>query len=293
MIEGAYLAKKTVIDYLAQDIPTRLIAYRTHWGLTEDDLEDPVKYLRREPLAIDEWPTIYITTSNSQSTTRVDYDSSGNPEYKTVYVARTFLWVAAVNEQPTVDARDRMTAVVKDALLDHPSLVLVGEEPDCALVVIDETTMREEYSDVSPLKGDRYMAGAYLSYDLAVQESVERADVGTAVEFLLNVSLMERVPNAPAYVLGEGGDESGSINLWWKAPTWNGEDGVILGYKIEVSDDGEETWSTVTSDTESRVPRYTVADLVPEGAYQFRVSGFNSAGMGAASSPSLTIVATE
>ena len=49
--------------------------------------------------------------------------------------------------------------------------------------MIDEGTLREEYSDLTLLKGDRVLAGSYLSYDLEINEIVAREDVGTVSEF--------------------------------------------------------------------------------------------------------------
>ena len=42
--------------------------------------------------------------------------------------------------------------------------------------------MREEFSDLTLLKGDRVMAGAYIAYDLAINEVVARAKLGTVDE---------------------------------------------------------------------------------------------------------------
>jgi hypothetical protein len=40
--------------------------------------------------------------------------------------------------------------------------------------MIDESSIREEYSDLTLIKGDRVLAGAYLGYDLTLNEVVYR-----------------------------------------------------------------------------------------------------------------------
>ena len=58
MMSGARLAKSYVSNYLANDLPPRLITYRNHWGLSESQLPDPRKLLTFEPFTLDTWPTI-------------------------------------------------------------------------------------------------------------------------------------------------------------------------------------------------------------------------------------------
>jgi hypothetical protein len=42
---------------------------------------------------------------------------------------------------------------------------------------IDESNIREEYSDLTLIKGDRVLAGAYIGYDLSLNEVVYRMPV--------------------------------------------------------------------------------------------------------------------
>ena len=48
--------------------------------------------------------------------------------------------------------------------------------------MIDEGTMREEYSDLTLIKGERVLAGAYVGYDLSLDEWITRSNVGTLDE---------------------------------------------------------------------------------------------------------------
>ena len=49
--------------------------------------------------------------------------------------------------------------------------------------MIDETTMREEFSDLTLLKGDRFLAGSYVAYTLQIDEVVSRKAIGEVAEF--------------------------------------------------------------------------------------------------------------
>jgi hypothetical protein len=91
--------------------------------------------------------------------------------YKVTYVMRTYIWVRTEGSMETTDMRDRLTTVVRSALLDYPCLRREGEANDA---VIDEGTFAEEFSDLTLLKGDRVLAGAFLSYELSIDETIAR-----------------------------------------------------------------------------------------------------------------------
>jgi hypothetical protein len=64
-------------------------------------------------------------------------------------------------------------------------------------VQIDEGTMSEQYSDLTLLKGDRVLAGSYISYNLYINEIVAREPIGTAEQFDLTfnaVGIAELIP---------------------------------------------------------------------------------------------------
>jgi hypothetical protein len=54
--------------------------------------------------------------------------------------------------------------------------------------MIDESTLREEFSDLTLLKGDRFLAGSYISYTLQIDEIVSREPIGTLNEIDLEVT---------------------------------------------------------------------------------------------------------
>jgi hypothetical protein len=54
--------------------------------------------------------------------------------------------------------------------------------------MIDESTLREEFSDLTLLKGDRFLAGSYISYTLQIDEIVTREPIGEVAEIELEVT---------------------------------------------------------------------------------------------------------
>ena len=55
---------------------------------------------------------------------------------------------------------------------------------------IEQTSLSEEYSDLTLLKGDRVLAGAYLGYTIYMNEIVSRADIATLeqIDLVTNLS---------------------------------------------------------------------------------------------------------
>lgn len=284
MMDGAWQAKEMVTDYLNSDLPTRLIKFRNHWQVDDSMLPTPAKVISFEPLAIDHWPTIITLVTGTQSVIRDDYTDNADPEYRVTYAMRTYVWVRQEQPDVTTKVRDNLTTVLRDALLDHPALRELPAGEDCDPMVLEES-IREEFSDLTLLKGERYMAGAYIAYDLAVTETVTRDLLSDMVAFQFNVDVYQlpKTPNAPFWVVALLGDEE--VELTWKAPTWDGGVDPIDGYKIEISTDGD-NWGTVVANTASLVPTYTVTGLTNGTTYYFRVAAINRFGLGAMSPPS-------
>lgn len=181
LMHGAHFAKSYVSTYLQNDIPQRIVSYRNGWNLDSDTLPSPIKYLTYEPIALDEWPTI-ITVAISMAGMERSGWHQGHPEYRVKYSMRTYVWVRDEGSDEATIMRDRLTTIVRSALLDRPCLKATDPR-ETFLALIDEGTLREEYSDLTLLKGDRVLAGSYLSYDLEINEIVAREDVGTVSEF--------------------------------------------------------------------------------------------------------------
>ena len=288
-MEGPAAAKKYVSDYLAADLPTRVMDYRNVLLLDDSILPNPVKYLTYEPLAMDNWPTIITLVEATRRIERESLAEVGDPAYQVVYAMRTYVWVRAVGPEQVTLARDHMTMVVREALLDRPALRTAAQEGTDCDIKVDEGTITEDFSDLTLLKGERFLAASFLSYELSLQEVISRAAIGTLLTTSLGESLIEKVPNAPTFVGGSGGDETATLT--WRAPTWDGG-GIhaITGYIIQFSVNTGTTWATVVANTASTTPYYVVTGLTNGTSYQFRVAALNAEGTGAYSSASQNII---
>ena len=183
LMHGAQFAKEYVNDYLKSDLPVRLTEYRNGWAVDDRKLPDPIKYLTWEPVAIDTWPTIITVVISTSNMERLGWssDSPSTPEYRVNYVMRTYIWTKSNGAELVTYMRDRLTTVCRAALLDRPCLKATDER-DTWKVEIDESSLREEFSDLTLVKGARVMAGAYLGYTLGNKEVDDRVPVGKVKE---------------------------------------------------------------------------------------------------------------
>ncbi len=174
-MHGAQFAKQYVSNYLEMDIPQRCNRYRNGWNLNNTQLPTPDKFYTFEPLALDAWPTIITVVISTSSFNRESYDGF-DPLYRVVYQMRTYVWCRGLGSEEATIARDRLTTVVRSALLDYPCLQATDSRQTFQ-AMIDESSLREEFSDTTLLKGDRVMAGSYLGYELSINEIVTRTDI--------------------------------------------------------------------------------------------------------------------
>ncbi|MEL0098017.1 MAG: fibronectin type III domain-containing protein [Opitutae bacterium] len=289
MMSGPRLAKAYVSNYLANDLPSRLITYRNHWGLSSSQLPSPVRYLTYEPFALDKWPTVITMVMNTASVRREGYEVDADPAFRVTYNMRTYIWTRDGGAQVVTEQRDNLTTVVREALMDQPSLSAYDSGVPC-YPKLDESTIREEFSDLTLIKGERLLAGGYVSYDLALEETVDHDALGFVQTHENTVSKLPVTPNAPTNVIAVAGDTQ--ITLGWTESTWNGGLYEITGFNIQQSTDSGSTWSTVVADTGNTDLVYTATGLTNGTSYLFRVASVNAAGVGAYSSSSLAKVPT-
>ena len=171
---GARFAKNFVNKYLEKEMPPRLVTYRNGWCLDDEALPDPLEYLTYEPVGLDTWPTIITLVISTNEILRSDYSTNYDPVYRVQYSMRTYVWVRGDDAQTATDMRDNLMTVLRSAMLDNQCLKVEASVYPGGGVLIDEGTFREEFSDLTLLKGDRVMCGAYLAYDLTLNETVAR-----------------------------------------------------------------------------------------------------------------------
>ena len=185
LMNGTHFAKDFVNSYLEQDLPIRLIRYRNGWNLDDRVLPNPEQYIAYEPLAIDRWPSIITVVLSTNQMNRIGFEF-GHPLYRVSYSMRTYCWVRTEGIEECPLMRDRLTTVVRSAILDYPCLKAYDSRSNFR-VLIDEGSIREEFSDTTLLKGDRFMSGSFISYTLEMDEVVTRTDLGTVGEIQFGV----------------------------------------------------------------------------------------------------------
>lgn len=186
LMHGAHFAKNYVSDYLQKDLPTRINRYRNGWNISSTELPTPEKYFAYEPLALDAFPTVITVAVSTTSFERMGFDGP-DPLYRVNYAMRTYVWCRAIGADEATVARDRLTSVVRSALLDYPCLQAVDPRQSFQ-VMVDENSMREEFSEITLLKGDRVLCGGYVGYNLGINEVVTRQAIGEISEIELAVS---------------------------------------------------------------------------------------------------------
>lgn len=184
LMYGSHFAKEYVTTFLKADIPNRIVRYRNGWNLDDISLPDPIEYFSYEPLALDSWPTIITVAISAKSFNRYIHETSFDPVYNVTYALRTYVWVRGGGSEEATLMRDRLTAVVRSALMDYPCFNRHDSSRDAR---IEESTLSEEYSDLTLLKGDRVMAGAFIGYDVVMEEAITRENIGTLQEIDLTV----------------------------------------------------------------------------------------------------------
>jgi hypothetical protein len=185
LMQGAQFAKYYVNNYLSSDFPNRLIKYRSGWNLDDRELPTPELYLTYEPIALDHWPTLITVVISTNRFDRLMMGAEGDPMYRVNYTMRTYVWTKTEGSEQVTLMRDRLTTVLRSALLDRPSLNRHDETYGCD-VNLDESTLTEEFSDLTLIKGDRVLAGAYLGYNLTINEIIYRDQVGSHLGTELN-----------------------------------------------------------------------------------------------------------
>lgn len=122
-------------------------------------------YLPREPAAIDRWPLLSVTTGRRTSAP-IDQNDDGEVQIQSIHQTRVYLWVKAAGWNATMDMRDNLATVAQAMFLAHNNL-----DGDGTMRIMVKTMMTD-YSTVEPVKGERFVAGAFVGFDLAVVETL-------------------------------------------------------------------------------------------------------------------------
>lgn len=188
MMRGPYIIRRAICAYLEDKIPAQIERARQDWGLDAVRLPLPEKIAPYERYGLDHYPMLAVVLTNAKNFARVAYDDFANEQYEAVYTCRIFTWVRTAMDttgmsvddsyQDTLRLRDDYAAVVRSLLLLSSSL---GQPA----IIWDETSLNEEYSDATSVKGDRWVAGVTHTFEVQVDESAVRSMIGTADEFTI------------------------------------------------------------------------------------------------------------
>lgn len=191
---GPQFAKNFVNEYLKIEIPKRLVQYRNYWGASNEEMPDPAEFLDYEPATMDVWPMVITVSMSARNFSRVAHMRAGDPEYLISYNMRTYVWARTEGERSVTVMRDRLIVVVRSALLDYPCLKRVNPERQAQ---VDESTVTEEYSEITLLKGDRYLSGAYVGYELKIEEAIVREKIADFASFDIEYEKVQLTQEMP------------------------------------------------------------------------------------------------
>lgn len=184
LMRGATAVRETVVAYLSVVVPDVVAQAREQWDLDEFTLPVPVAYDAYEPYALDRWPLLGVNAASAGKFDRIGYDDGASPHYLTQYRVRVFTWVRTPRDEEghplepeyseSIRLRDDLGACVRASLLRSGCL----GRPD--VVMFDESSLTEEYSDTTGVKGDRFVSGVVHAFSIRFDESVPLPPIGTA-----------------------------------------------------------------------------------------------------------------
>ncbi len=160
-------------DYLRAELSRRIDACRLAWDLLDHELPHPVSapddpardaYFEREPASVDRWPLIAVT-SGRRTQRGFDLTDSGDPQVRATYPLRVYSWVRDTGWDRTQDLRDDMATAVQIAVLADLRL---GTD----WLVVAPSTLVVDFSAVQKVQGDRFVAAAYVGFDVHAAETL-------------------------------------------------------------------------------------------------------------------------
>ena len=181
MGRGATRVRRVIASYLETTLPNLIVVARDNWELDKYQLPLPTSYKEVEPYALDHFPSVGVSVTSAGNFNRSDYTSRLEEKYLVTYNVRVFTWVRTPTDSAdltfkpeyaeTVRLRDDMAALIRAAFLLSPTL----NDPT---VLWDEDTLSEEYSEITPVKGDRFVGGVIHDFEIRVDESLSRNTLG-------------------------------------------------------------------------------------------------------------------
>lgn len=173
-LRGPAGIRTALADFYREWLPQHAPACRAAWGLSDAELPVPASvpedrrrdaYLDRSPAALDRWPVLAVN-SGRRSHTESDRADDGSPIYVATYPIRIYSWVRAGGQEATALMRDNLASAVAVTTLAHAALGTAGA------LALDHGSLVLDFSDVSAVKGDRFVAGSYVGFNVRATETL-------------------------------------------------------------------------------------------------------------------------
>lgn len=173
-MRGPAGVRAQITGFLRANLAAHLVAAREAWGLEEAALPLPVNeptepkrdaYFDREPTALDRWPMVAVT-SGRVAQRATDFATDFDEVYRSSCPIRVYSWVNAAGRDDAQVMRDNFATAIRVALLSN---VMLGTSGDLLLA---PSSLVIDFSDVSKVKGDRFVAGSYVGFDATFDETL-------------------------------------------------------------------------------------------------------------------------
>lgn len=183
---------------LGDVVPDKIAAMRTAYDVGPEALPDLAMVSSGEipeSLLSSLGPTWceVINPRLSPGMRRVDIDSAGYPLYRLRYACRIYLWALAKDWPTAIAHRDMLVSVVRQTLLEYPTL---QREPGDSGYLLHEDTYTEEFGQPvrAPNTSGRTWASALLSIDLVTEETMAdgalRPPIGEVASTIVGATLL-------------------------------------------------------------------------------------------------------
>lgn len=170
-LRGPRGVRHAIAEFFRANLPDYARGCEAAWDTT---IEVPVSepgnprrdaYFDRDPSAIDRWPMLTVSSGRrTQSELARDYDTP-DPVMSAKYPIRVFTWVKAAGWDEALDARDDLATTVQVAALSNLTL---GTD----FLLIDPSTVVVDFSNIEAVRGDRFVAGSFVGFDVEATETL-------------------------------------------------------------------------------------------------------------------------
>lgn len=180
-MDGPEGAGALVAAWLTTRIPARLRLLEARLDMTAGTIVDPARVLSEDtgPIAIEDWPSVYVLPQRLDRMDVVDVDAQGET-YACRYVMRVLMWVRASTYADTELLRRRYVLATREALLERKQLRTAPTygSPEWGQLVgnitVDPASIREDYGPMIDDEG-RTIAGAFIDLNVLTAERMAAA----------------------------------------------------------------------------------------------------------------------